>query len=254
MKPLALLAVLLFYPPQVLPLQQQQIEKTVRHNNDSGTPNNPPQTTIINVEEGKPLESPATKEKNSNDHEKPPWEFILNFVMALATIALAIYAAIQAKASKVAAEAAKLNAQALINSERAWVHTEFVPASTVPDPPYIFRVSNYGRTPADIISYKIECFSLAGTNQTSESSKSQDSIHMLLARDSSKDFDSISPAEAFSLSWNEVRVGRKDNRIKVSVEYFDILNRKVTHVTEMVYTYNFPWKNIINLPILTKYT
>jgi hypothetical protein len=160
----------------------------------------------------------------------------------------------QTIAMRISADASKESAKALINSERAWIQTELVPASVGPDPPYILRVSNYGRTPADIISHKIEFFSLDGTDKAFESNGYHENIHILLARDASKDFDGLRLSVAFTVSWNEVRSGKRGNRIEVSVAYFDIFNRDVTHSTEMVYTYNPSGGNVINLPALTKYT
>ncbi len=63
------------------------------------------------------------------------------------------HAGIQAEAAKDAAEAAFLNAQAVINSERPWVVV-----TTHPDKErrlFMFKAKNHGRTPAKIISEEI---------------------------------------------------------------------------------------------------
>jgi len=100
---------------------------------------------------------------------------ILLVVVAAATGGVIWYQAVQ---TKVAAEAARLNAQAVINAERAWVVVELHPFSrrdedgqwigeedgkrlTTEDiiagkhMAYSLRIRNMGRTPAQILSYQM---------------------------------------------------------------------------------------------------
>ena len=64
----------------------------------------------------------------------------------------------QTDATNNAANAALLNAQAVINSERAWMllHKSLRPDGPHPDWEFEARVQNFGKTPARIIALKIE--------------------------------------------------------------------------------------------------
>lgn len=148
MNQLMLLAILFLPAPQQPPLQQQGISQPTSHNGDAKVINNFPSSAIIMEAQGEPLESPATKEENANnrDNSSWPWEFIVNLVMALATLAIAVYAVKQTNATKIAAEAAKLNAQALINSERPWF-VPIVEQSMEDSALYHIKITNKGRTP-----------------------------------------------------------------------------------------------------------
>ena len=57
--------------------------------------------------------------------------------------------------------AAKRSADALVNSERAWVDGEFVPSEDIPNPgdfpgmTYNLKITNQGRTPAQILTWEL---------------------------------------------------------------------------------------------------
>lgn len=60
----------------------------------------------------------------------------------------------QTVATKEAAKAALLNAQAVINSERAWIHGEIL-QSWIGSNRWTLQVKNHGKTPAQILGYEI---------------------------------------------------------------------------------------------------
>jgi len=83
--------------------------------------------------------------------------WITNLAIAVATGVLAAYAVFQTKATKVSAKAAQNSAEALINSERAWILVDigklpnFQPDPTKLEILWIFvTVKNYGRSPGRI--------------------------------------------------------------------------------------------------------
>lgn len=151
MKQLILLTIIFSYPLRNPPLPHQEISKTTYHDNDTKVINNSPGSMIIMEVQGKPLEPPAPKDKESNDNKYLAYGDLINFVMAVATIALAIYAVKQTSATKIAADAARLAAQAAINAERPWLVVCVAPDK---DEPRLFRFGclNQGRTPAKVVS------------------------------------------------------------------------------------------------------
>lgn len=60
-----------------------------------------------------------------------------------------------AEAAKIAADAALLNAQAVINSERAWIDGEIIHREQVGIHCYALNISNHGKTPAKLLSYEV---------------------------------------------------------------------------------------------------
>jgi hypothetical protein len=82
-------------------------------------------------------------------HDKVAWGAgLLLLVVAAVTLWWFI---VQTIATKKAAEAALLNAQALVNSERPWLIAEVEKDSVMPHF-YHLRITNYGRTPARFLS------------------------------------------------------------------------------------------------------
>jgi hypothetical protein len=49
------------------------------------------------------------------------WGKVINVVVAAATLSIAVFSVVQALAAKANASAAKISAESLINSERAWL-------------------------------------------------------------------------------------------------------------------------------------
>lgn len=82
---------------------------------------------------------------------------VINLTIAVATIFLAVYAVLQTSVAKTAADAAQKNAQAVIDSERAWILADIGKLPDFDPKPdevavlWIFpTIKNYGRTPARI--------------------------------------------------------------------------------------------------------
>jgi hypothetical protein len=83
--------------------------------------------------------------------EPPPWYQSPEWWLFIIGVPTLIFIGVQAVASKKAAKAALLNAQALINSERAWVDIDIVyvdPKESLTS--YWMRAINYGKSPAFI--------------------------------------------------------------------------------------------------------
>jgi hypothetical protein len=88
------------------------------------------------------------------------WGFWVNAVLVFATLIIAVFAVVQARA-------AKLNAQSVIDAERAWLLVEDVKLipngvdepSHVPLPGslcFAYTIQNYGKTPGTILATKAE--------------------------------------------------------------------------------------------------
>lgn len=77
----------------------------------------------------------------------PPWYKSPEWWLFILGIPTLIFIGVQAVASRKAAEAALLNARALVNSERAWIDVDFMPIRPAATQ-YHMLVVNHGRSPA----------------------------------------------------------------------------------------------------------
>lgn len=169
--PIVAVAVMLL---NITPLPIQNTAKTASH--ESNTAAGEHESLVSDqLEFRNPQQGPAEKKDNvaANDNEKRArWGVYINGALALATLVLAIFAVVQAKA-------AKRMADAMINSERAWVVAELVPICAqfgkswhrpagngwaamseeeILKGDYLkhkIKFTNMGRTPAHILGFQI---------------------------------------------------------------------------------------------------
>jgi hypothetical protein len=148
------------------PIQKRQDSPNPQKNEEIGEQASPPTPSPVPRENGqsKPNENKGAPESETHNwHEAfaPPtwsnWALVLIGVVAI----IAAWRTLgtlnkQTADTKTAADAALLNAQAVINSERAWID---VIGMANPEPGWtkklgvhFFRVQNKGRTPAQFIS------------------------------------------------------------------------------------------------------
>ena len=180
---------------------------------------------------------------------------ILLIVVGAATGAIIGYQAVQ---TKVAAQAARLNARALMNAERAWMSVAPVQlnpafgAGDANNPQYRLAVgmniSNTGRTPARILRSTLL---YAWTDNswplpfTPVYLPEEITIHSgLLLMPNSQPIAHIAFLKPFDVLTVEQVEAVKDRKAFVYaygfVEYRDVFDEKVVHETRFCYVYNFP--------------
>jgi hypothetical protein len=156
---------------QLPPLVKQDTAKPPSHKQQTTSPQNVPKQIIVVEEHTEPQNRPSTEKSSIPDQDGFDyafWGFWVNAVLVLATFIIAIFAVVQASA-------ARLNAQALINAERAWITVlpyiwspEFFPlwedGDHVPEGPmgkhpmahyFPAQIKNTGNTPATITGMDI---------------------------------------------------------------------------------------------------
>lgn len=142
-------------------------------------------------------------------------------------------------AAKTSADAALLNVQAIINSERAWIDGEVVKTERIGVIRHALKVTNHGKTPARIIGYDFQHGVLEEGPDFSSGTLSthfSEEAYLLLGSGETKTVrDDFDMADIFS-SLNVNSMGT----FRVTIKYFDIVSegveRKVRE-TCLVYLY-----------------
>jgi len=137
------------------------------------------------------------------------------------------------------ADAALLNVQAIINSERAWIDGEVVKTERIGVIRHALKVTNHGKTPARIIGYDFQHGVLEEGPDFSSGTLSthfSEEAYLLLGSGETKTVrDDFDMADIFS-SLNVNSMGT----FRVTIKYFDIVSegveRKVRE-TCLVYLY-----------------
>jgi hypothetical protein len=155
------------------PPPKQEAKTAARNKTGQDKQTSPGVAVPPEPEKSVPLQSPTPEKREPcvcREVAKADWwTRISNLAMAIGTVVLALIGAIaaciairtlrligiQANAARAAARAAFMNAQAVINSERAWVDGELVKIEKIGIIRYEFKVTNQGNTPARIFSYDV---------------------------------------------------------------------------------------------------
>ncbi|HXT72986.1 MAG TPA: hypothetical protein VN785_03960 [Candidatus Angelobacter sp.] len=210
-----------------------------------------PITEIGNSADNIQRQSVPAEERNetvyTNKTKPDRWAVILEFVMAAATLALAILGVITARA-------AWLNARAIINSERARIDGELtkekIPGRGIAR--YSIRVANCGKTPAKILGYAIKGRFLNDDIDFSEPGmidRPFADVYVLVPGGKSETLRSdLSMDELFPNTKNAPMIA-----LRVIISYLDVINpgiKKRKHKTSMVYLYTAP---IETLKRMTEY-
>lgn len=191
------------------------------------------------------------------------WATVIGVIGGFIGIGLILWQAVitrqAARAAAESARAARASADALINSERAWVHAELVRSKLVSDL-WSFSISNYGRTPAEVLCVRAESYCL-----TSESLSQPDKFRTLTIPKNSL-LVSGSPDDSFSFDvkndyiWkNDWMMAQKDKPesrflvIEFEVTYRDILDRDRSRHTRVVYRYDIVLSTFTLVPQYTSY-
>lgn len=100
----------------------------------------------------------AYPEKRASDTKPPHWYTSPEVWLCVLTVPMVAFIGWQAKetrnaagAAKESAEAARQNAEFLVNSERPWLIAEVIKAPHIPHT-YSIQITNYGKSPARFIS------------------------------------------------------------------------------------------------------
>ncbi|HEV2289292.1 MAG TPA: hypothetical protein VGR81_10100 [Candidatus Acidoferrales bacterium] len=196
--------------------------------------------------------------------QSPPWyespEWVLVFIGAITAFVIGW----QSWESRKSAAAALLNAKAVIDSERAWIHGEFAkndPALGVIK--YSLSVKNQGKTPAEIIGYDIwhgllkEGVPFAKEKLTTHFDEPKHifigSNETLVLRD---DFDLD---DLFTLKSGELAKdsGARQGAFCVTIRYKNVVNEgecRGEHHTSFVYFCNLILSTIYRVPEYNEYT
>jgi hypothetical protein len=137
------------------------------------------------------------------------------------------------------ADAARKSADALVDSERAWIDAEFVQIGT--GNRYELRAKNYGRTPGKITNFK------CGARCIIAWQKFQPYVEMVTFPDNNL---LLIPNEPYTLAdfivtdyfaaeeWTEVLLGTKQAIMYATVYYEDMIRKP--HETSLCYMYRIP--------------
>lgn len=146
-----ILTIVLLHPLKNPPLQQQKTPQPTHYDAQSGSPQTSTPSTIINMEQGEPLQTPPDKPQE-HDRDYQFWGLIVNAVLVFITAGVAVI-------SGIGAWAAKASADAVVNGERAWIFVkQHHPPKVLPDGQLLGAVvlNNFGKTPARVIALSVE--------------------------------------------------------------------------------------------------
>ena len=156
----------------------------------------------------------------------------------------------QLEVAREAANAARRNAMALINVERAWIlvklHNRMPPSQN-----YNVVVSNTGKTMA-----LLEHFSLRWGVTAPDSDKlpeltdaeSKDMNIFILADKEDWIIETVELSHYFSERWSSLSAGTQLGIVEVSLRYADVVGGEAKHLTRMVYLLNPKMGALSNLP------
>jgi hypothetical protein len=161
----------------------------------------------------------------------------------------------QTRATEIAASAAHDSADALINSERAWIDGELI-RETFPTVRYRLKIVNHGKTPARMLSFEINCGCLSeGTEFSPQrlSIHNTGKLHFLLGTDKSRLLEEVEP-----LNMHVVFGGCSEaGAYCVTVRYADVVakyQKAQDRETSFVYYCRFLLDSLERLSEYDKYT
>ena len=152
-------------------------------------------------------------------------------------------------AAKKSADAALLNAQAIVNAERAWIDGAFKKVKDndagwedITSFPHQLRIINRGRTPAYIAAVELE-WGAVGLELTTLpdylGNKSIQEINIFLPPSRiPRKVTVLDMASAVSNSdWLKILAGQKTGVVKAVIKYWDVISRE-NRETSLVYSYS----------------
>ena len=168
-----------------------------------------------------------------------------------------------AKATEVAAEAARDNAktallstEALINSERAWVDADLIDFG---GNTYKLAIENLGKTPAQINNCLFAFVAVPITDSPFSVTYADAFVAnakplLTTGRKFLLADDPFDMAQHFGSDWEQITARKKHGWVRVTVKYFDVITKTIWRETEIVYWFN-PVKCVLeSFPPANRYT
>jgi hypothetical protein len=162
----------------------------------------------------------------------------------------------QTKATEIAATAARDNAQALINSERALVDIAVIRQST-DSTLYDLKITNEGKTPAKLIHCEIGANSFPPGSPSfvaKEFTASYKSIahaqiptQIFLREGKDQVLSAVTDLARAFISWDEVKSGKQSGLIQFAISYQDIINR-TNRATSSIFYFNHRTNELERIP------
>jgi len=165
--------------------------------------------------------------------------------------------AAQLEVTRANADAAKASANALVNSERAWVDGVFTRIRG--DYDYSLQITNHGRTPAQLLSWemKTDCRPrvVTGDQQETWSNEMTGNLHILLASHGVQNIGNFEMPNTF-FEWNNVLDGSKTGIIRITIKYRDLVTDQSSepHETAFTYYWDVPHVWLQRISIYNRYT
>ena len=167
-------------------------------------------------------------------------------------------------AAKQAAEASLLNAQAIVNAERAWIDGAFKKVrdsdagwEDITSFPQQLRVINRGRTPAYVKAVELEWGAVSLELTTLPDylgNKSIQEINIFLPPSRTpKKITVLDMARAVSnADWLQILAGQKTGVVKAAIKYWDVISQE-NRETSFVYSYSITTASFQRLNHLNVY-
>jgi hypothetical protein len=213
--------------------------------------------------------TPTIEETKTNDNPQdwkdwfwpPIWSNWILAAVAIGGICVAIKSLKiierQTAATEKAAEAALSNAKALINSERAWIDGEIIKLQIIEHTFYSLKMTNHGKTPAQIFNYEISHGLLnKGVEFPDQKLSTQITANdyvFLASGDTKTLWEEFDMDELFTTS-ETMATGA----FSVTIKYGDVVSeeegRQEWHETSFVYYYNTFMSSLERISTYNKYT
>jgi hypothetical protein len=188
-------------------------------------------------------------------------------VIAVATIIYVVFTIFLWRETRKSADAALLNAKvasqqmaALIASERAWIDGEFIKHEVIGVVRYSLKVTNQGKTPAQIFGYDIwhglltEGVEFSREKLTTHFSESK---YVFIAGGATMTLrDDFDIDDLFTLDSGVAAKaeGIQKGAFCVVIKYGDVLSERQEHETSFVYFYDLFFSTIVRIAEQNKYT
>jgi type II secretory pathway pseudopilin PulG len=143
--------------------------------------------------------------------------------------------------------AAKRSADAIINSERAWVDGEFAPSEDISNPgdfshmTYVLTITNQGRTPAQILNWQITIDAYNHETEEARKTKSHNTkrnLHALLASNGVHTVGEEFRLADYFENADAALLGIETALISITIEYRDLVTgSNLPHETSLRYSF-----------------
>jgi hypothetical protein len=225
--------------------------------------------TVTNNQDFSCEQENKAKAETQQRPEKPPWWDVawstlgllgVGFLGTIAAIWTLIPVKRQGKDIKTTAEAALLNAKAVVNAERAWIDAELIQKISIGVTRYELQITNQGKTPARLSGYEIN-YGRTGEDGTwsmgTLKGKFSKRIEIFLGSERSTtlpDFDIGKMFAELTDSYPEAMTGF----IFFTINYADVVGSESDQVggrkTFFGYKFNILLGSLERQPMLTQYT